>query len=57
MTYDVSAVVSVIEAVGAAALLVGAAFAAMRIGVNAWYWLGGVVERYRDNNDIYNGRQ
>jgi len=42
-TFDTTAIVATITAVGAAAALVGAAYVAMRIGVKAWKWLTGAA--------------
>lgn len=42
-TFDTTAIVATIQAVGTAAALVGAAYVAMRIGVKAWKWLTGAA--------------
>ena len=51
MTFDVTGVVSTIESVAAAAVLIGGAAAAMRIGISAWRWLLVGVESRRISRD------
>jgi len=61
MTFDVSGVVSTINAVLVAGALVGSAAAAMRMGIVAWQWLtlgvSGRAERDAREQDAADARR
>ena len=46
MTFDFTGVVNTIYLCGGAAVLVGGAWAAMRVGIEAWTWLTESMEAH-----------